>query len=90
MPDIIKKNNVSEILIALEPLEKEKLIDVIRYCSDEKVNMKILPDMYEIVSGMAKTNQIYGVPLIEVMPDIMSPAGKLTKRIIDVEFQYLH
>ncbi|MDQ3021674.1 MAG: sugar transferase [Bacteroidota bacterium] len=81
---IIKNNNVSEILIALEPNEKEKLIEVIRYCSEEKVNMKILPDMYEIVSGMAKTNQIYGVPLIEVMPDIMSQAGKLTKRIIDI------
>jgi exopolysaccharide biosynthesis polyprenyl glycosylphosphotransferase len=84
IPNIIKKNEVTEILIALEPNEKEKLIDVIRYCTEEKVNMKILPDMYEIVSGMAKTNQIYGVPLIEVMPDIMSPAGKLTKRIIDV------
>ena len=82
--DIIKKNDVLEILIALEPKEKEKLIEVIRYCTEEKVNMKILPDMYEIVSGMAKTNQIYGVPLIEVMPDIMSPAGKLTKRIMDV------
>ncbi|MEO8208923.1 MAG: sugar transferase [bacterium] len=82
--DIIKSNNVSEILIALEANEKERLIDVIRYCTEEKVNMKILPDMYEIVSGMAKTNQIYGVPLIEVMPDIMSPAGKLTKRIIDI------
>ncbi len=82
--ETIKKNNVSEILIALEPTEKEKLIDVIRYCTEERVNLKILPDMYEIVSGMAKTNQIYGVPLIEVMPDIMSPAGKLTKRIIDI------
>ncbi len=81
---IIKKDNISEILIALESNEREKLIEVIRYCSEEKVNLKILPDMYEIVSGMAKTNQIYGVPLIEVMPDIMSPAGKLTKRIIDV------
>ncbi|MEP7145753.1 MAG: sugar transferase [bacterium] len=81
---VIRRNDVSEILIALESSEKEKLIDVLRYCSEEKVNMKILPDMYEIVSGMAKTNQIYGVPLIEVMPDIMSPSGKLTKRIIDV------
>jgi len=86
--DIIKKNDVLEILIALEPKEKEKLIDVIRYCTEEKVNMKILPDMYEIVSGMAKTNQIYGVPLIEVMPDIMSPAGKLTKRIMDVVISF--
>lgn len=84
IPGIIKDNAVSEILIALEPKEKEKLIDIIRYCTEEKVNMKILPDMYEIVSGMARTNQIYGVPLIEVMPDIMSPAGKLTKRIIDI------
>jgi len=83
---IIKSHEVSEILIALEPNEKEDLIEVIRYCSEEKVNMKILPDMYEIVSGMAKTNQIYGVPLIEVMPDIMSPAGKLTKRLIDISF----
>ena len=81
---VIKENDVSEILIALEPSEKEKLIDIIRYCTEEKVNLKILPDMYEIVSGMAKTNQIYGVPLIEIMPDIMTPAGKLTKRIIDV------
>lgn len=81
---IIKKNNISEILIALEPADKENLTEVLSFCSEEKVNMKILPDMYEIVSGMAKTNQIYGVPLIEVMPDIMSPAGKLTKRIIDV------
>lgn len=87
--DIIRKNNVSEILIALEPNERERLIDVIRYCTEEKVNMKILPDMYEIVSGMAKTNQIYGVPLIEVMPDIMSPAGKLTKRIIDITVSLL-
>jgi len=82
--DVIKENDVSEILIALEPSEKAKLIDIIRYCTEEKVNLKILPDMYEIVSGMAKTNQIYGVPLIEIMPDIMTPAGKLTKRIIDI------
>ena len=50
--------------------------------------MKIHPDMYEIVSGMAKTNQIYGVPLIEVMPDIMSVSGKLTKRILDVTISF--
>ncbi|HMQ68741.1 MAG TPA: sugar transferase [Ignavibacteria bacterium] len=84
--EIITGKEISEILVALEPNEKEELIEVIRYCSEEKVNIKILPDMYEIVSGMAKTNQIYGVPLIEVMPDIMSPAGKLTKRIIDITF----
>jgi len=89
VPAMAHEHDTSEILIALEPPEKEKLIDVLKYCSGEKLNLKILPDMYEIVSGMAKTNQIYGVPLIEVMPDIMSPAGKLTKRIMDVSISVM-
>lgn len=89
LSEIIKKNDISEILIALESNERDNLMEVIKNCSGEKVNIKILPDMYEIVSGMAKTNQIYGAPLIEVMPDIMSPAGKLAKRILDIVISVL-
>ncbi len=84
IPSIISDNDVTEVLIALETKEKEKLLDVIKYCPQEKVHLKIMPDTYEIVSGMVKTNQIYGVPLIEVMPEIMSHGGKLFKRIFDI------
>jgi exopolysaccharide biosynthesis polyprenyl glycosylphosphotransferase len=52
------------------------------------VNLKILPDTYEIVSGMVKTNQIYGVPLIEVMPQIMSYGSRMTKRVIDLTISF--
>lgn len=84
IPSVSKKNNISEILIAVEPNEKEKVIDIIKYCTGLELNLKILPDTYEIVSGMVKTNQIYGVPLIEVMPEIMSPASRFMKRFIDI------
>ncbi len=82
--DIVSNNNASEAIIALEPNEREKLMEVMRFCSDVKINLKILPDTYDIVSGMVKTNQIYGVPLIEVMPELMTYAAKLFKRIIDI------
>lgn len=81
---IVKTNAVTEAIIALEPDQKEKLMDILRFCSEEKINLKILPDTYEMVSGMVKTNQIYGVPLIEVMPEIMSYGAKLFKRIMDI------
>lgn len=84
IPAVSKKNNINEILIAVEPNEKEKVIDIIKYCTGLELNLKILPDTYEIVSGMVKTNQIYGVPLIEVMPEIMSPASRFMKRFIDI------
>jgi len=81
---IVKSAGVSEILIALEPNDRDKLIEIIRYCPQGSVNLKILPDTYEIISGMAKTNQLYGVPLIEVMPEIMSYGSKLFKRVLDI------
>jgi exopolysaccharide biosynthesis polyprenyl glycosylphosphotransferase len=81
---IVKEKEISEAIIALEQNEKEKLMDVLRFCSDVKINLKILPDTYEIVSGLVKTNQIYGVPLIEVMPGIMSYGAKLFKRVMDL------
>lgn len=81
---IIYSSNVSEVLIALDPVEKDKLFEIIKFCPPGKVNLKILPDTYEIVSGLAKTNQLYGVPLIEVMPEIMPYGAKLFKRVLDV------
>ncbi len=82
--EAIKQNVISEILIALDPGEKEKLVDVIKFCTGTDVHLMIMPDMYEIVSGMARTNQIYGVPLIEVMPEIMPAGSKLFKRLFDI------
>ena len=80
----IKKYQVSDILIAIESGQKDSMFEVISYCYREKVNLKIMPDTYEIVSGLVKTNQLYGVPLIEVMPEIMGHSSKLFKRIIDM------
>lgn len=84
LENIIKKDNITEVLIALEKNEKDKLFEIIRQCQKREVNLKILPDTYEIISGLAKTNQLYGVPLIEVMPEIMPYGSKLFKRVLDV------
>ena len=43
-----------------------------------------MPDLYDIISGQARTNQIYGFPLIEVTPQIMAPWEEATKRMIDI------
>jgi exopolysaccharide biosynthesis polyprenyl glycosylphosphotransferase len=89
IPEITARYAVTDALIALEAKDKVKLLEVIRSCAQVKIHLKILPDTYEIVSGMAKTNQIYGVPLIEVLPEIMSYSQKLAKRVIDVAVSIL-
>ena len=48
------------------------------------MGFKIVPDLYDIISGQARTNQIYGFPLIAISPQLMPPWEESAKRVIDV------
>ncbi|HOJ04636.1 MAG TPA: undecaprenyl-phosphate glucose phosphotransferase [Bacteroidota bacterium] len=81
---ILREQDVQEVLVALPSTEHETLLDVIGHCSSHDVKIKIRPDMYDIISGQARTNQIYGVPLIEITPQLMQPWERIVKRLMDI------
>ena len=50
----------------------------------EGVNIKIIPDVYDILSGSVKMTSIFGAPLIAINQEIM-PAWQFSiKRVIDI------
>ncbi len=75
---------IQEVLIALDTKDHDRLLGIIAKCGGHRVGLKIVPDLYDIISGQARTNQIYGFPLIEISPQLMPPWEEATKRIIDV------
>jgi exopolysaccharide biosynthesis polyprenyl glycosylphosphotransferase len=86
---VIHKVNAEELIFALEKHEDDILIEVISKCEDEKVNLKIVPDLYDIISGQARTMQIYGFPLIDIMPQLMPEWEKKVKRVMDILFSFI-
>lgn len=83
---MIQNKNIKEILIAL-PRKSERLLEqVIVECNGTPVGLKIVPDLYDVIIGQVRTNQIYGFPLIEILPQLMQPWEKTMKRIIDIVF----
>jgi len=83
---IIKRHGIQEVLIALDSKDHNRLLDIIAGCSAHPVGMKIVPDLYDIISGQARTNQIYGFPLIEISPLRIPPWEESAKRLLDVTF----
>jgi exopolysaccharide biosynthesis polyprenyl glycosylphosphotransferase len=81
---LIDAYNAKEVIIALDKDNRDFLVDVISECESKNVGLKIVPDLYEILSGQARTSQIYGVPLIDIMPQLMPEWEKRLKRIIDI------
>ncbi|MDX1685833.1 MAG: sugar transferase [Saprospiraceae bacterium] len=83
---IIEENNVEEVIIAIETSEHDRLKDILDILFDfgDKILVKIIPDMYDILLGSVKMNHIYGAVLIEIQRELMPKWQRIIKRIIDV------
>lgn len=82
--NVLRKNEVEEVIIALESVEHDRLKNIITRLEGGDVKMKILPDMYDILSGTVKMNNIFGALLIEVNAEVMPVWQRTVKRLIDV------
>jgi exopolysaccharide biosynthesis polyprenyl glycosylphosphotransferase len=76
-------------LIALGPNDGEQLMEVLRLCDGKPVTLKLVPDFYTIIGGMARTEHMYGLPLIEVLPEPMQAWEQSLKRLIDLVVSFL-
>jgi exopolysaccharide biosynthesis polyprenyl glycosylphosphotransferase len=89
LPQFIHSNKIEEVIIAIESSEHKKLNEIINILEDENVIIKIIPDMYDIVSGSVKMNHIFGTALIEIRHEIMSSWQQAVKRGIDIFVSFL-
>jgi exopolysaccharide biosynthesis polyprenyl glycosylphosphotransferase len=81
---IIEQIGVDEVIIALESWEHEYLKKIVNDLGDMGVIIKIIPDMYDILSGHVKMTSILGTPLIEIKDQIIPEWQISVKRFIDV------
>jgi exopolysaccharide biosynthesis polyprenyl glycosylphosphotransferase len=82
--DLIKKHQIEEVIIAIEPSEHQKITEILSLLEGENVRISILPDVYQILLGSVKVNHLFGTPLIEVKQDLMPVWQEIMKRAVDI------
>ena len=82
--DIIQANNIEEVILAVEASEHNKIERIVTELGDQQVSIKMIPDMYNILSGQVKMSSIFGSPLIEINPEIMPAWQQSAKRAFDI------
>ena len=81
---VIDQHAVEEVIIAVDSGEHAHISRIMNELEGTGVRIKVIPDMYDILSGSVKMTSIFGTPLIEVNPEIM-PAWQFSlKRIMDL------
>ncbi|HNK42024.1 MAG TPA: sugar transferase, partial [Flavobacteriales bacterium] len=86
---LIAEHAVEEAIIAVESGEHADISRIVNELEGTQVRIKIIPDMYDILSGSVKMTSIFGAPLIEVNPQIMPAWQFALKRAFDVSFSLL-
>jgi len=81
---LIGQHAIEEVIIAVDSGEHAHISKIMNELEGTSVRIKIIPDMYDILSGSVKMTSIFGAPLIEVNPQIM-PAWQFSlKRVMDI------
>ncbi len=81
---VIGQHAVEEAIVAVDSGEHAHISRIMNELEGTGVRIKIIPDMYDILSGSVKMTSIFGAPLIEVNPSIM-PAWQFSlKRSMDI------
>ena len=84
--EVITNAEVEEVIIAIETSEHNRLREILHIIFDfgDRVLVKIIPDMYDILLGNVKMNHVFGAVLIEIRQELMPRWQVLIKRLIDI------
>jgi len=81
---IIDNNDIEEVIIAIETSEHDSIRAIINEIQGREIYIKIIPDIYDILSGSVKMTSIFGVTLIDITKEVMPQWQYSLKRIIDI------
>jgi exopolysaccharide biosynthesis polyprenyl glycosylphosphotransferase len=86
LADILTEYGIEEVVVAIETSEHNRMKEILDVLFDfgDRILIKVIPDMYDIMLGTVKMNHLYGAVLIEIRQELMPYWQKVVKRLMDI------
>ncbi|MDP3929699.1 MAG: sugar transferase, partial [Bacteroidota bacterium] len=84
LPELLEIHEIEEVIIGIESSQHADINKVTNVLEDQQVVLKIIPDVFDLMSGQVRMNNVIGTALIEINHDSMPQWQKLLKRLLDV------
>ena len=80
----IDQGQIELVVIAMERSEKEEVEKMIERLTEKDVEIKIVPDIIDILSGSVKTSNVMGAVLSDIQTGLIPEWQQNIKRLIDI------
>ncbi len=84
LEEIVDRQNIQLVVIALGRNDQSSAEKLVQRMSEKDVEIKIIPDILDILSGSVKTSNLFGALLIDIHTGLMPEWQMHFKRLVDV------
>ncbi|MBS1948404.1 MAG: sugar transferase [Bacteroidetes bacterium] len=84
MEKTIDRDDIDLVVIAMEKSEKKDVEGIVERLSEKDVDIKIVPNILDILSGSVKTSNVFGAVLSDIKTGLIPDWQQNTKRVTDV------
>ncbi|MBU3744778.1 MAG: sugar transferase, partial [Sediminibacterium sp.] len=81
---VIDSNRIEKIILAPEKRDVIFIESLVSRIANKAVDIKIVPQVLDIITGAVKTNNVLGAPLMDVQSNPLTPTQIHVKRMIDI------
>ncbi len=82
--EITSREAVDHLYVALPPDQHMKMLELLESTSREMVDVKVVPDLLQVIALRARLEDLDGVPIINVNDIPLQGVNSFIKRIIDI------
>jgi exopolysaccharide biosynthesis polyprenyl glycosylphosphotransferase len=82
--EIVRSHQIHDVVIAMPTLSQHQLLDLITRCANEKVNIKVFPDLFQFMTSGVNIGDLNGLPLISVKDVALRGWNLAIKRAMDI------
>ena len=82
--ELIQREQIDQLYVALPLEEHAKMLELIEVANREGIEIKVVPDLLQVIALRARLEDLDGVPIININDIPLQGFNSLVKRIIDV------
>lgn len=84
IPGVVREYAVGEVIIAWAGLSHPDLVELIAGCTQQRVDIKIFPDIFDLMAREVEASELTGLPLMRVRDVTLRGWMRFLKRALDV------
>jgi exopolysaccharide biosynthesis polyprenyl glycosylphosphotransferase len=81
---LIRQHQIGELIIASPHLDQRAMLDLVGSCGRERVNVKLFPDIVQIMSSEVTTSDLTGLPMVQIRDVSLRGWNLALKRAMDI------